>query len=183
VTPWHAVGGLGASRYLAGRVGGREALMPHVPVAFRAGCQRVSGLLLAMWLPACGAVSVVRDLSSCDHVSGIGFVIAGLDTRELVCAPGGDCVFELKVGDTRRLTIQDSSLGPDCTGAVSGVSWGSRTAGIVEMAPNTGLQTVLTATHVGETSIFADLQFNNGQQHRVEPSLQGARLGIRVVAR
>jgi hypothetical protein len=155
--------------------------MPRIPVAFRAGCKRLSGLLLlAMCLPACESISLVRDAFNCDHVSGISFGITGLDSRDLVCAPGGDCFFELKVGDTRRLAVGSF---PDCTDAVASVSWGYRTAGVVEMAPNTGLQTVLTATHVGETTIFADLQFKDGQQARVEPSLQGARLGIRVVAR
>jgi len=95
-------------------------------------------------------------------------------TREQLTDPNArtDLVVQLRVGQIQQLSIEGhNTWGVDCTGEVAAVRWGASTSGVVTTTPNDALATVLSAVGPGDTSLFADLDFKNGQHAQARPFL------------
>jgi hypothetical protein len=121
--------------------------------------------------------------------SGFFWFINGF-TKEQLADPdagGDDLVVLLRIGDTATLTVASgNTFSVDCTAHVTSATWVNTSSVVADLAPNGGVQTLLTARAVGDTNIFVDLQFGNGRVIRAEPFLIGktdsGRPTVRVVS-
>jgi hypothetical protein len=95
-------------------------------------------------------------------------------TREQLVDPNArtDLVVQLRVGQAQSLTIAGTNAWRvDCTGEIAAVRWGLGTPGVVGLRPHDALMTTLSAIAPGDTTIFADLDFKNGQHVHARPFL------------
>jgi hypothetical protein len=166
----------------------------------RVQCKCLPVVLLAICLLACVDLSGLRDAlanpcgsggcqivtPTCDQVDAFSWLIRGFDFGDLASpCTGSECIVELRVGDTRQLVIEGAHFSRvDCTGAITSANWGTATDGVIELEALASTRALLTATHTGETSIFADLQFATGQQKRAHPHVSAIRIvTVRVSSR
>ena len=117
-------------------------------------------------------------IPTCDQVDAFVWLIRGFDFGDLVSpCTGSECDVVLSVGDTRQLFIESASAGRvDCTGTVASTKWTVSEPAVLTLESNGPTRALLTATDVGETSVFADLTYAAGGQRRVQPYVSAIRI-------